>query len=78
MQRRNRLRVARSFLAIAALTLCACSVGPDFSRPAAPATDRYTREPLAATTVAAGGQAQHQKDQQQGHEDRRQDEQQAA
>ena len=39
--------------------LGACAVGPDFVRPTPPNADRYTREPLAATTVAADGQAQH-------------------
>ncbi len=39
--------------------LSACAVGPDFVRPTAPDADRYTHEPLPATTVAAGGQAQH-------------------
>jgi NodT family efflux transporter outer membrane factor (OMF) lipoprotein len=36
-----------------------CAVGPDFVRPASPDTDRYTREPPSAATVAADGQAQH-------------------
>jgi len=35
-----------------------CAVGPDFVFPAGPAADRYTREPLPATTAAADGQAQ--------------------
>jgi hypothetical protein len=34
--------------------LAACAVGPDFVRPAPPDTDRYTREPQPAATVAAG------------------------
>jgi NodT family efflux transporter outer membrane factor (OMF) lipoprotein len=38
--------------------LSACAVGPDFVRPVAPDTDRYTREPLPAATVSADGQAQ--------------------
>ncbi len=40
--------------------LCAfgCTVGPDFVRPEAPKTDRYTREPLPTATIPAGGQAQ--------------------
>jgi NodT family efflux transporter outer membrane factor (OMF) lipoprotein len=33
-------------------------VGPDFVRPPPPASDRYTREPLAAGTVPADGRAQ--------------------
>jgi NodT family efflux transporter outer membrane factor (OMF) lipoprotein len=39
--------------------LVGCAVGPNFVRPAAPDASRYTREPLAATTVAADGQAQN-------------------
>jgi NodT family efflux transporter outer membrane factor (OMF) lipoprotein len=42
-------------------TLGAC-VGPNFHRPAAPRVDRYTIEPLPATTASApgvGGAAQH-------------------
>ncbi len=39
--------------------LGACSVGPDFVRPALPYAGRYTREPLAPATIAADGQAQH-------------------
>jgi len=35
-----------------------CAVGPDFVRPAAPDTDRYTREPQPAATVVADGLAQ--------------------
>jgi NodT family efflux transporter outer membrane factor (OMF) lipoprotein len=41
--------------------LAACAVGPDFNRPAPPAADAYTPEPLAAETSAApvgGGAAQ--------------------
>ena len=41
--------------------LCACTVGPDFHPPDAPATTRYTTTPLPPETVAAevpGGQAQ--------------------
>jgi outer membrane protein TolC len=39
--------------------LTACTVGPDFVRPTTPDADRYTREPLAASTATAEGQAQH-------------------
>jgi NodT family efflux transporter outer membrane factor (OMF) lipoprotein len=39
--------------------LGACAVGPDFVRPTPPDADRYTREPLAAITVAADGQTQN-------------------
>jgi NodT family efflux transporter outer membrane factor (OMF) lipoprotein len=35
-----------------------CAVGPDFVRPAPPDTERYTREPQPAATVAADGLAQ--------------------
>ncbi len=43
---------------IAAAVLAACAVGPDFVRPAAPDIERYAREPLLASTVAADQQAQ--------------------
>ncbi len=46
-------------LAIAAAT--GCAVGPDFSAPAAPTTERYTTQPLpeqTAATPVAGGEAQ--------------------
>ncbi|WP_211461352.1 efflux transporter outer membrane subunit [Collimonas silvisoli] len=38
-----------------------CAVGPDFHRPAAPAVEHYTREPLSVTAEApgTGGAAQH-------------------
>jgi NodT family efflux transporter outer membrane factor (OMF) lipoprotein len=39
----------------ALLALSACAVGPDFHSPPAPDTQRYTREPLPAATVAASG-----------------------
>ncbi len=59
-------RFASSFFRVgcacaAALLLTRCAVGPDFRAPAAPDTDRYTREPLAPRTGAAGvagGQSQ--------------------
>jgi NodT family efflux transporter outer membrane factor (OMF) lipoprotein len=35
-----------------------CAVGPDFVRPAPPATDRYTSEPEPQTTLTADGQTQ--------------------
>ena len=44
------------------LLFAACAVGPDFERPAAPAVDGYTPEPLAKQTASAdvaGGGAQH-------------------
>jgi NodT family efflux transporter outer membrane factor (OMF) lipoprotein len=47
---------------IAPLLLCGCAVGPDFTPPDAPATDRYTAGPLPAQTASAaipGGAPQH-------------------
>jgi NodT family efflux transporter outer membrane factor (OMF) lipoprotein len=41
----------------AVLLLASCAVGPDFVHPAAPEITRYTREPLAPQTSAAGGAA---------------------
>ena len=46
-------------LAMSIALLGGCAVGPDFVRPTAPDTDRFTREPLPAATVAADGQTQH-------------------
>jgi NodT family efflux transporter outer membrane factor (OMF) lipoprotein len=53
------------YLSIAALCaaslLSGCAVGPDFERPAAPAIDGYTREPLPEKTASAdvaGGEEQ--------------------
>src|SRR5262249_16396014 len=42
-------------------SLSSCAVGPDFKVPAAPDTDRYTREPVGGTggTDVPQGQAQH-------------------
>jgi NodT family efflux transporter outer membrane factor (OMF) lipoprotein len=37
----------------AAALVAGCTVGPDFERPAAPDTARYTREPLSTGTVSA-------------------------
>jgi NodT family efflux transporter outer membrane factor (OMF) lipoprotein len=48
-------------LAAAMLLLAGCAVGPDFERPAAPTTDRFTQDPLPPTTTSApvaGGAAQ--------------------
>jgi NodT family efflux transporter outer membrane factor (OMF) lipoprotein len=55
---------ARGFAASlsAVLVLWGCAVGPDFLRPEAPATDRYTADPLptqTASATVAGGAAQH-------------------
>ncbi|MDE2229680.1 MAG: efflux transporter outer membrane subunit [Alphaproteobacteria bacterium] len=46
---------------VAALTLASCAVGPDFTKPAAPAGAGYAPEKLAdtAATKVAGGAAQH-------------------
>ncbi len=46
---------ARGFVAplMATLVLCGCAVGPDFEKPAPPATDRYTAEPLPSQTASA-------------------------
>ena len=55
---------ARMLRALCCLILAAssgCAVGPNFKRPAAPAVDRYTPQPLPAETAAtaiAGGEAQ--------------------
>jgi NodT family efflux transporter outer membrane factor (OMF) lipoprotein len=55
--------LVRPFLVGIAMTfLAACAVGPDFERPAAPAVERYTPEPLPLQTSSAdvtGGAAQH-------------------
>ncbi len=40
------------------LFIFGCSVGPDFVRPEAPKTDRYTREAGPVSTIPADGQAQ--------------------
>ena len=44
----------RGLAALAALSACAC-VGPNFHRPAPPTVERYTVDPLPATTAAAEG-----------------------
>ena len=46
----------------ASLMLWGCAVGPDFAKPEAPATDRYTADPLPNQTASArvaDGAAQH-------------------
>ena len=45
------------FGAAAASLLGACAVGPDFKRPSAPPSERYTAEPLPAQTAASEGAA---------------------
>ncbi len=52
------VRACLAGAALAVLALGGCAVGPDFKRPAAPSTDRYTAEPQPQTTAAAGGTAQ--------------------
>ncbi|WP_248766992.1 efflux transporter outer membrane subunit [Pseudomonas sp. MWU12-2345] len=52
------MRPCGRWLVLSLLTLTsACTLGPDFSRPAAPAQEGYIRDPISAT-VAAQGQAQ--------------------
>lgn len=51
--------VRRGFCLGASLaTLGACAVGPDFTRPALIEANRYTAEPMPASTIAADGQTQ--------------------
>jgi len=49
-------------IGLTSLLLAGCMVGPDFRRPDAPSTDRYTEKPLppetASTNAATGGAAQ--------------------
>lgn len=46
---------------LAVIGCSGCAVGPDFHRPSPPAVERYTREPLSATSKTSGvaGAAQH-------------------
>jgi NodT family efflux transporter outer membrane factor (OMF) lipoprotein len=44
-------------IALCGCALGSCTVGPDFHAPAAPDTQRYTRGPQPASTVAASGAA---------------------
>src|SRR5882757_4318931 len=46
----------RSSLLLAAVLLAACTVGPDYVRPPAPATSGYTSEPLASLQDGSGQQ----------------------
>ncbi len=52
-------RVLRNYaaLSLAAALACGCAVGPDFKRPDAPQTDRYTAAPLPPKTAASAGPA---------------------
>ncbi len=55
------IRAWRGAVVSLASLLAACAVGPDFVRPAAPAVDRYTADPLPAQTAlaaSAGGASQ--------------------
>ena len=52
---RRRLRTV--MLGAAAASLLGCAVGPDFKRPPAPPSERYTPEPLPAQTAASEGAA---------------------
>jgi NodT family efflux transporter outer membrane factor (OMF) lipoprotein len=50
-----------ALIGAATLAAAGCAVGPDFKSPAAPQTDRYTAEPVAAATAATpaeGGASQ--------------------
>jgi NodT family efflux transporter outer membrane factor (OMF) lipoprotein len=42
----------RTLALLAAAASSSCAVGPDFHRPAAPQTDRYTMQPLAPSLIA--------------------------
>jgi len=59
---KRRFKPHRSLFVLgASLALGACAVGPDFHRPAPPATQRYMQEEMPASTASApsaGGQAQ--------------------
>ena len=48
----------RRWLLSACVLLSGCAVGPDFVRPAAPDSQRYTREPQPSLTISADGVAQ--------------------
>ena len=53
--------IAAIIAAAAGFYLTGCTLGPDFHRPEAPATDKYTRSPLpgeTATAPVSGGEAQ--------------------
>lgn len=54
---RHRKLARRAALPLTAALLAACAVGPDFKRPDAPATDRYTAAPLPPQTAASEGPA---------------------
>ncbi len=55
-------RTLRALSCVTPLLIAGCAVGPDFERPAPPAVEGYTPEPLAPVTAAANdpfGGAQH-------------------
>jgi NodT family efflux transporter outer membrane factor (OMF) lipoprotein len=55
--RRGLARTRAAVLTAAAALACAsCAVGPDYKRPATPAAERYTAEPLPQTTAAAAAE----------------------
>jgi NodT family efflux transporter outer membrane factor (OMF) lipoprotein len=59
---KNPMSLFRQTTALLTILLAGCAVGPDFQKPSAPATDRYTPKPLEAmpeTPNVAGGGAQH-------------------
>ena len=56
---RSSLPLRAPIALLAALFLCACTVGPDFVRPAPPDVQGYTPEQAATGTATADGQAQH-------------------
>ena len=49
------LGLRNSIFALVALAMSGCMVGPDFQRPDAPQTPRYTESPLEQQTVSAPG-----------------------
>ncbi|HWY23813.1 MAG TPA: efflux transporter outer membrane subunit [Nevskia sp.] len=49
------MKASRIVLAACAAGLCACAVGPDFKRPAAPADDSYGSAPQQGETVVSEG-----------------------
>ena len=52
-------QLTKVWLIVILAMLSGCVVGPNFVRPAAPDTDRYTRELQSEATVKANGQTQH-------------------